>query len=150
LSTPHVRSKQYSSDPFAGADNDELQWQNRLQVEIALPCDIALVPRPRQTFQGKTEQIGRNSAVILLDSDQPASEWPRAGDTITANCTLPVDGRSRYSMIQCHGTVTRVLITETGAPRLEVRVEQLKFRGAKAGGRKPRVRRQAPGSSEWM
>ena len=146
----YIRSKQNPEEMLIPADGEQMRWGDRLLVDISLPCDIALAPRPPQTFQGVTELIGRNSAVIVLDPKQPVSEWPRVGDIITANCALPTGGNSRFRAIQCHGTVTRVLLTETGAPRLEVSVDHLKFRGSEEGPRKAKAKKQASGNGKWM
>ena len=141
----NFRERQEPMGSFAYGDG--MDWRERLQVDIALPCDVAMAPRAPQTYQGVTEQIGRENAVIRLDPRQPAAEWPRVGDVVTANCSLPVDGTSRYTTIQCRGTVTRVVLTESGAPRLEVRLDHLKFRSS-GNGRK--VKKAGNGNPDVM
>ncbi len=102
---------------------------------MALRCSIALAPRQPQVLNGVTEEIGRSSAVILLDHRLPMGNWPRVGDAVVAICEMPETHNAEFPALQCRGTVTEVFVAEDGMPRLEMSVDRIRFNGGSRSSR---------------
>ncbi len=76
---------------------------------------------------GFTENMSRGDIMVQLDGDEKSSVLPSAGDPMIVEIDLPANHAFGRKCMQCQTSVVRVAISETGNPRLALRIHKMRF-----------------------
>ena len=98
------------------------------RIDVKLNCRVSSPRVWSNGFVGVTENISRSGLLLLWNGKQPESRLPRVGDLITMDIELPANHDFPSKCIHCQGTVVRVSVSETEAPRVALSVNYMKFR----------------------
>jgi hypothetical protein len=77
---------------------------------------------------GTTENMSRSDVLVLLNNgDYTFSELPRVGDPLIVEIELPANHIFGKKCMQCQTTVVRISKSETGSPRMALRIHKMRF-----------------------
>jgi len=91
----------------------------------------------RKPLIGTTENMSRGDVLVLLNPDYECMELPCVGDPLIVEIELPENHAFGRKCMQCQSTVVRVSQSETGAPRMALRINKMRFENFE--GRRPSV-----------
>jgi hypothetical protein len=76
---------------------------------------------------GITENMSRGDVMVVLPEDCLDGDLPLVGDPMLVEIDLPANHAFGRKCMQCQTTVVRVGKSETGAPRLSMRIHKMRF-----------------------
>jgi hypothetical protein len=76
---------------------------------------------------GLTENMSRGDVLVLLDDETSHSELPAVGDSLIVEIDLPANHIFGRKCMQCQASVVRMSRSESGAPRMALRIHKMRF-----------------------
>ena len=76
---------------------------------------------------GITEKMSRGDVTVLLEDGCLGVNLPFVGDPMIVEIDLPANHAFGRKCMQCQTTVVRIGTSETGAPRLSMRIHKMRF-----------------------
>ena len=103
------------------------------RLDINLPCRIVSPKIGWKPLVGTTENMSRGDVLILLNDNFQCMELPRVGDPLVVEIELPENHAFGRKCMQCQTTVVRVSQSETGSPRMALRINKMRFESYATG-----------------
>ena len=76
---------------------------------------------------GTTENMSRGDVLILLNGDHERCDLPHVGDPLIVEIELPENHAFGRKCMQCQTTVVRVSPSESGSPRMALKINKMRF-----------------------
>lgn len=97
------------------------------RIDIRLNCHVS---SPGLCYRSSmvTENISRSGILVIWKPEPPGAGLPRVGQLITVDIELPANHGFGRKCIHCQAEVVRVAVSESGAPRVALSVNYMKFR----------------------
>lgn len=110
-----------------------MERRHHTRVNVELRCSLAAPRKKSRSFVGTTDNVSRSGVLVRWNPEVPAVELPRVGELLTVELELPANHAFGPKCMQCQATVVRVSTAENDAPRVALRVHQMKFRSFARG-----------------
>jgi hypothetical protein len=104
-----------------------MERRRNARLEINRSCRLTSPRFGRLTLVGITENMSRGDVMVLLPEDCLGGDLPLVGDPMLVEIDLPANHAFGRKCMQCQTTVVRVGKSETGAPRLSMRIHKMRF-----------------------
>ena len=104
-----------------------MERRRNARLEINRACRLTSPRFGSLTLMGITENMSRGDVIVLLPEDCLGTDLPLVGDPMLVEIDLPANHAFGRKCMQCQTTVVRVGKSETGAPRLSMRIHKMRF-----------------------
>ena len=110
-----------------------MERRRNSRLEINRACRLTSPRFGSLTLMGITENMSRGDVMVLLPEDCLGGDLPLVGDPMLVEIDLPANHAFGRKCMQCQTTVVRVGKSETGAPRLSMRIHKMRFQSCGEG-----------------
>ena len=104
-----------------------MERRRNTRLEINRVCRLSSPRLGSLPLVGVTENMSRGDVIVLLPEECAGSELPSVGDPMIVEIDLPANHAFGRKCMQCQTTVVRIATSETGAPRLAMRIHKMRF-----------------------
>ena len=111
-----------------------MERRRNARLEINRACRLTSPRFGSLTLMGITENMSRGDVIVLLPEDCLGPDLPLVGDPMLVEIDLPANHAFGRKCMQCQTTVVRVGKSETGAPRLAMRIHKMRFQSCGENG----------------
>ena len=104
-----------------------MERRRNARIDLNLQCRITAPRVGARPVIAVTENMSRGDILVLLAGEQFEDAVPCVGDPLIVEIDLPANHSFGRKCMVCQTTVVRMATSDSGAPRLALRIHKMSF-----------------------